>query len=232
MENTTYELIQINDTTWRIEDGVVRSFLFVGTEKALLIDSGFGTGDLKAIIESLTSLPVMLLNTHADHDHIGGNSQFKKAFMHRDDLYRYRQIVGEVPVVELIQEGDVINLGNRCFEIILIPGHTPGSIALLDAENRILIAGDTVQAGTIYLAGEGRDIKTYTSSLKILRDMSERFDIVYPSHGPFPVNAGIIHELICGLEKVEAGLVPAEEAHPPFTEIAKSYDIIAAKIIF
>ncbi len=61
-----YQIIQINSNTWRIEDGGVRFFLLTGTEKALLIDSGMMVNNAKEIAESLTDLPVSLLNTHAD----------------------------------------------------------------------------------------------------------------------------------------------------------------------
>ncbi len=54
------DIIQINDTTWRIEDNGVRFFLLTGTEKALLIDSGMNTPNAKQIAESITKLPVML----------------------------------------------------------------------------------------------------------------------------------------------------------------------------
>lgn len=68
------EIIQINDTAWRIEDNGVRFFLLTGTEKALLIDSGMNTPNAKQIAESITKLPIMLLNTHADPDHISGTN--------------------------------------------------------------------------------------------------------------------------------------------------------------
>lgn len=76
------EIIRINDNTWRIEDGGVRFFLLAGTEKALLIDSGMTVHNAKDIAESLTELPVFLLNTHADRDHIGSNEQFGSFYMH------------------------------------------------------------------------------------------------------------------------------------------------------
>ena len=43
------EIIQINDNTWRIEDGGVRMFLLAGKEKALLIDSGMNTHDARGL---------------------------------------------------------------------------------------------------------------------------------------------------------------------------------------
>ncbi len=58
----------------------------------------------------------------------------------------------------LLWEGTVIDLGFWKFEVILTPGHTPGSIMLLDREKRLLISGDTIQAGDIYMFGPGRNL--------------------------------------------------------------------------
>ena len=79
------DIIKINDTTWRIEDNGVRFFFLVGTEKALLIDSGMNTLNAKQIAESITKLPIILLNTHADPDHIAGNVSFDYFYMHPDE---------------------------------------------------------------------------------------------------------------------------------------------------
>ena len=70
------EIIQINGNTWRIEDDGVRLFLLAGTKKALLIDSGMNLNNARDIASGLTDLPLSLLNTHADRDHIGSNEQF------------------------------------------------------------------------------------------------------------------------------------------------------------
>ena len=88
MEKNVYEVIRINEHSWRIEENGVRMFLFVGTDKALLIDSGFGGGDLKAKVAKLTDLPIVLVNTHADGDHIRCNHQFDKAYMHPSEFDR------------------------------------------------------------------------------------------------------------------------------------------------
>ena len=64
------DIIKIDEKTYRIEDGMVRFFLLLGEKKALLIDSGMNTPEAKEIAESITSLSLELLNTHADRDHI------------------------------------------------------------------------------------------------------------------------------------------------------------------
>ncbi|MBQ8972065.1 MAG: MBL fold metallo-hydrolase, partial [Clostridia bacterium] len=68
-----YNIIQINENTWRIEDGGVRFFLLAGSERALLIDSGMNVHNARDIASDITQLPISLLNTHADRDHIGSN---------------------------------------------------------------------------------------------------------------------------------------------------------------
>jgi glyoxylase-like metal-dependent hydrolase (beta-lactamase superfamily II) len=54
----------------------VNTYLVIGRDRAALIDSGLGVGDLRAEIGTLTSLPCTVLNTHYHWDHVGGNSFF------------------------------------------------------------------------------------------------------------------------------------------------------------
>ena len=75
------EIIKINENTWRMEDDGVRFYLLCGKEKAALIDSGMNTPDAKEIAEGLTKLPIILINTHADRDHISGNAAFSEFYM-------------------------------------------------------------------------------------------------------------------------------------------------------
>ncbi len=60
---------KITDHFWIFEENGVRSFLFEGDKKAMLIDTGFGTLPLREMIAELTDLPVFLVNTHTDKDH-------------------------------------------------------------------------------------------------------------------------------------------------------------------
>ncbi len=80
--NESYEVVRIDDATWRIEDGMVRCYLLAGAEKALLIDTGMTLQNARAIAEGLTDKPVELLNTHGDPDHIAGNAAFPRFYMH------------------------------------------------------------------------------------------------------------------------------------------------------
>jgi len=221
---------QIDAGSWIITDVNARAFLFTGSQKALLVDSGYGTGDWRKTVSELTNLPVMLVNTHADHDHIGGNKQFERAFMHPAEIFRYRQQMGPEYDVSPIWEGDIIDLGGRKFEVILIPGHSPGSIALLDSRNRILLGGDTVIDDRIVMNGNWRDFDAYIFSLEKLYNMRSRFDVIYSPHGGFPVSSDILEGLVAGAKRVRSGLV--EGVDTDFVENAKLYDVGVAKFVF
>ncbi len=201
-----YQIVQINRNSWRIEDSGVRFFLLAGSERALLVDSGRNVHTARDIASALTELPVMLLNTHADRDHVGSNAQFESFYMHPDEEANYRQ-GGRGGVILPVREGDVIDLGGRELEIIHLPGHTPGSIALLDRDARVLISGDPIQDGRIYMFGPFRDMGLYIRSLEHLQGWRDRFDEIWPSHASLPILPGMIDSLHDGARDVLEGKV-------------------------
>ena len=196
------QVIQINEDTWRIEDGMVRFFLLKGTEKALLIDTGMTIRHARKIAEALTGLPVMLLNTHSDADHTGSNGEFDSFLMHPADEARYRES-GKSGRLVPVQDGEEIDLGNRKLKIVHLPGHTPGSIAILDISRRVLISGDPIQEhGRIFMFGEHRNMRDYIRSLEKLEKLIPGFDEIWPSHADFPVFPDCIQKLRDGAERI------------------------------
>lgn len=221
MKKDFYHAIQIDAQSWRIEEQAVRFYLFTGRGSALLVDTGFGSGDARAFVKELTDLPLMLVHTHGDHDHTGGNTGFETCRLHPSEFAYYTaRATGDTGILP-IWEGDIIDLGGRTFEIILIPGHTPGSIALLDRENRILVAGDTISKAPVYIFGENRSIPGIIASLKKLEDMSECYDTVYPSHGSFPLGKEAVSAQRTAAEQLLAGKLKPRK--PPVDVPAKWY---------
>ena len=206
------EIIKISEDTWRIEDNDVRFFLLAGKKKALLIDSGMQIHNAKEIAQQLVSLPIELLNTHADPDHIGSNAEFEAFYMHPAEASNYYNTQKGTGKFIPIENGDIIDLGDRKLEIITIPGHTPGSVALLDIENRVLYSGDTVQDGTIFMFGVQREFHAYIQSLNKLETMKDRFDTIYPSHGTIPVKSNLIAQLQEAARSVLEGKAEATDA--------------------
>jgi glyoxylase-like metal-dependent hydrolase (beta-lactamase superfamily II) len=81
-----------------------------------------------------------------------------------------------------VQEGDVIDLGDRHFEVLHLPGHTQGSIGLWEGDSATLFAGDTVYDGPLIDFLPESDIAAYLRTMKRLHDMPA--DTVHAGHDP------------------------------------------------
>lgn len=207
------EIIKMSEDTWRIEDEGVRFFLLAGEQKALLIDSGMQIHNAKEIAQELVALPIELINTHADPDHIGSNEEFEAFYMHPAEASNYYNTQKREGRFISVENGDILDLGNRKLEVVTIPGHTPGSIALLDIQNRVLFGGDTVQDGTIFMFGVQREMHAYLKSLEKLELQKDQFDWIYPSHGTIPVKPDLIaqlHRAACAVLAGEVDTQPAQ----------------------
>jgi glyoxylase-like metal-dependent hydrolase (beta-lactamase superfamily II) len=158
---------QIAPDTYRIDEcGAANCYLAVGKERALLIDTGCGLGNLKNIVEQLTVLPVDVVLTHAHCDHAGGVGWYEQFFVHEADrtfVYSIlssrlaaRAIIGKNgkrsdfaklpfrPKPVTIRNGHVFELGGRRITVVHTPGHTRGSIVLLDDNHKIMFTGDDI----------------------------------------------------------------------------------------
>ncbi len=206
---------RIDERTWSIEDGFVRCFLLEGNEKALLVDSGVSGDEAREIAETLTKLPIELINTHADRDHIAGNGRFPYALMHPAEAANYYNINNGPGEIRPVDDGEIIDLGNRKIEVILIPGHTPGSIALLDSSCGMLFPGDSVQDGNIYMFGTMREMHAYIHSLRKLEKYEGQFTLLYPSHGSMPLNKSFIQSLESKAIECLDGRLPKEQITLP-----------------
>lgn len=124
-------------------------YLVEGKEKALLIDTGLGGGNVRKMAESLTSLPVELAVTHAHIDHLLSGDVFEKYYMSKKDvplLPRLNDGTGknftEKDVID-IKDGDVIDLGGDVkIEVAEVEGHTPGSVVFIDRAHKCMFTGD------------------------------------------------------------------------------------------
>ena len=226
---------KIDDSTYWIQDEGTRCFLFIGDSKALLVDTGYGkSGSIKEIVDSLTDKPVMLVNTHTDWDHIGNNAEFDAAYMHPAEMAHYGTAKLSTPPAPL-QDGEMIDIGGRTFEVVLISGHTPGSIALVDRANRIILPGDSL-SGTrpMFLVGAHRSIDAYILSMEKLLELKNAgaFDTIYSAHGVFPLPSETVDKMLVAVRKLRAGDRP-EPKDPPRPDIpAKTYEYDGASFVF
>lgn len=232
MNEKNYEVIQIDEDTWSIENVMVRFFLLKGTEKALLIDSGLNVENVKDLARSIlkeagafgqNEPEIELLNTHADGDHCFGNKDFDWFYMHEADWPHYERQFGKEGEKRPVRDGDIIDLGERPLKIIELPGHTYGSIAILDVTRRVLYAGDSVQNGRIFLFGPHRDLEEFPAGLLKIDAMTDQFDAVYASHGTLKLDPDHIGKVFDACERVFHGEVEPQEIEMFGTKV-NAYD--------
>ncbi len=86
------------------------------------------------------------------------------------------------PATRLVDEGDVIDLGDRIFEVLHLPGHSPGSLGLWEAASGTLFSGDAVYDGPLLDELPGSDIPRYVATMKRLKDLP--VSVVHAGHEP------------------------------------------------
>lgn len=162
------------------------SYLVVGSEQALLFDLAVDEPGVKEYAEKLAGIPVMLVLSHGHYDHIFHMERFKEAWLHEKDaplldgsLFGTKKIE-PCPKLHYLKHGDVINLGDRFLDVIHIPGHTPGSILLLDRQTRVLLSGDTGARRFLFGVTPSVSLDVLCEGLEKLKNFP--FDVMYSAH--------------------------------------------------
>lgn len=167
-------------------DGMGDSWMYLidGPEKAFLVDTSFGIGNLKGLVEELVGKkPLYVGNTHCSFDHSYGNCQFDRCYCHeneapfmelKQDPHIWDYLTDEngkgiwldfdpadiIPYKEYevvgVPDGYTFDLGGgHEIELIWVPGHKPGHAMFLDKHNRILFAGDDVISMRVGMGKDG-----------------------------------------------------------------------------
>ncbi len=165
-------------------DGMGDSWMYLvdGPEKAMLVDTSFGLGDLKGLVDQLTGgKEVIVVNTHGHFDHAYGNAQFGRAYCHEyeesslanqdEHIWDYlfeegtgRGIWAEFDRNDLItfkpyeiipcKDGYTFDLGGgHEVELVFLGGHTAGEAGFLDKKERIFFAGDDIVSMRVMVGG-------------------------------------------------------------------------------
>lgn len=187
-------------------------WLIPGRDRDLLIDSGMGLRPLKAEIAALRDRPVAAVCSHCHFDHIGCAHEFDVRLGHRseaqvhaspdldntcarswiaaellsalpDEGYELTQLkITPAPLTGYLDDGDVLDTGDRAFQVFHLPGHSPGSIVLYEKASRTLFSGDVVYDGLLIDNAWHSDPAAYRESLHRLRELP--VDIVHAGHEP------------------------------------------------
>jgi len=211
------------------------NYLIIGEERAILFDTGAGVRDIKPVVESLTSLPVIVTQSHLHYDHVGNHTKFDRVAM--PDLPHLRSasktgslqlsrsehlgfIEGfEAPKLEVAEwwtPGASVDLGGRAVSVIHTPGHTNDSMMLLDRDRNLLFTGDFIYPGPLFAMTPGADLQAYLKTARRLLEIISPETRLLPAHGesersgvPILEHADIV-DLRNTLEKVLKGTLAGE----------------------
>lgn len=109
-----------------------------------------------------------------------------------------------------VGDGDVFDLGDRTVSVVEVPGHTNGSVVLIDPKSRIAYCGDVCNGNTLLEFDHSAPVSTYMKGLLHLAEHESEFDMMYGGHEVF--DKSIIKEAIETVGRVLAGTDDREEA--------------------
>lgn len=216
----------------RIETPFVCTYLVEGTQRAILIDSGFGYGDLRGYVENLTHLPLDVILSHPHSDHGGGSGQFDRVYLNPIDrdleeaalttIWRKR-LLAEIfaksgrkvdprlfhlkrsEPYDKIHPGDFFDLGGVSLQTFAMPGHTEGEVGFLIEEDRIFFAGDAATDNTFIYFDHSAPLSQFKEGLEGVMAVEDKFDQVLVSHKPFVFPKEIIRSNHIWADRVLAG---------------------------
>jgi hydroxyacylglutathione hydrolase len=147
-------------------------YLIFGADKALLWDTGSRNSRVREAVDRLmdrwlkanskTAIPLLILHSHGHGDHVAGDPQFTA----RPDTTFLKPDLAAPSTLEL---------GGRPLDLLPIPGHTADSIALYDRRTAILLTGDTVYPGRLYVSA--KQFETFRQSIHHLAAFADNHPV-------------------------------------------------------
>ncbi|MCM8795840.1 MAG: MBL fold metallo-hydrolase [Candidatus Omnitrophica bacterium] len=166
---------------------------------AIIIDPGDEKEKIKIVLDKFQLKPALIINTHGHIDHIGCDEAFGvEIYIHKEDVpllknsrLNLSQMLGAPFSVKgrihSLEDKENIKAGEIELQVIHVPGHTPGGIALLmrKPKNNLLFTGDT-----LFCLGIGRTDFPGADETLLIKSIKERLlilpddTVIYPGHGP------------------------------------------------
>lgn len=196
-------------------------YLVVGPERAMLIDTGFGLGDLKGLAQQLAGgKELIVVNTHGHFDHAYGNCQFD-----RGELVPFKKYE-----VVPCRDGHVFDLGDGYeIELVFLGGHSAGHAGYLDRRGRNFFAGDDIISMRVGVNGpkpgqpfgEFATVSTLRDNLERLAGRLNEFDHVFTGHFVTDLESSAVENMLKACS--EAVKYPERCAYSAETEKGTQY---------
>lgn len=218
---------KFSSDTWIISfmNGSQFMYLLEGNDRALLIDTGWGAGNLREFVEQLTDKPILVTNTHGHLDHSGGNGEWESVLMLpgcEGDIYTCHRLpfdISKLPYPnyerKIVRDGDVIDLGDRTIELLDISSHSNGSLAYLDRKNGYLFVGDELESAQVLMYETetipdyefilDQKLRAHHANMLRLRELKGVWNTLLPAHNGTPIAHSYLDDYIALVEHIYAG---------------------------
>ncbi|MGI9271076.1 MAG: MBL fold metallo-hydrolase [Woeseiaceae bacterium] len=217
------------------------SHLIVGEDRAVLFDTGIGLLPIRPVVERITDLPVTVLNSHTHYDHVGGNAEFSSILAIDSDYTRanmagfeHGRVAADIEpeafcngppsgidldvfhtkpwkASRYVEDGEILDLGGRRLEVLHVPGHTPDSTALLDAENGLLFTGDTFYDAELWLFVPETNLDDYDRAITRLVNVERDVSFLLGAHVSARVDAGRLADVRDAFLRLRSGEFSGDE---------------------
>lgn len=210
----------------------MHSYLIIGDEGVVLLDTGLGVANIKEIVKQLTDSPIQVITTHVHWDHIGGHCNFSRIGVHElekswledrfplplnnvkeslmkspcnlpEDFNIDNYTIPEVKVTMPLKDGDNIELGNRNVKVIHTPGHSPGHICLYEEKTGYLFSGDLIYKGKLDAFYPTTNPEQFMDSVNKVAVLPVKK--VFPAHYSLEIDKGIIKEVQQAFKEINDG---------------------------
>jgi glyoxylase-like metal-dependent hydrolase (beta-lactamase superfamily II) len=196
-------------------------YLLNGSRRSLLIDTGLGICNIYDEERKLTDRPVFAVATHIHWDHIGGHGYFPDFYAHKDELtwlnggfpLTMEQIKGMVvdrcrlpegydvnkytffqgTPARVLEDNDIIDIGDRCVQVLHTPGHSPGHMCFWEEAQGSLFTGDLVYKDTLFAYFPSTDPQLYLASLERVSALPVKS--VFPAHHSLDIGPEILSRM-------------------------------------
>ena len=213
-----YEVEKVTERIYRISMTYVCCYLIIGEDEAILLDAGWGYGDLKVVVDSLTDLPVTLVLTHGHPDHIGSANQFETAYLNERDLPMVesqsdvdlrRRLMLNYESAEFDEKPDlwepartasytplteetIFDLGGLTLLPFNLPGHSAGSMVFILPEERIAIFGDAISHPTLMFFDNSSTVREHYEAMVKFSRHSHLYDRVLVNHETYELDKVVL----------------------------------------